>query len=1214
VLSIGRITAGAGYEYLTRDVATSRRDYYAGAGEKPGVWWGDGLGRLSLSGQVTEGQMAALYGHALDPATGEPLGRRFPVFRSPEQRLAHAVDTFTADWGRPPNDAELARLEARVDRAPQRDAIAALDLTFSPVKSVSVLWALATDEVRAEVEAAHDAAVEAALTHLQDVAGTTRAGTNGVRTVDSDGWVVARFTHRMSRARDPQLHTHCAILNRVHCSADGRWRTLDSRAIYRLAAGGGGIYTRALEDELTNRLGARWVDIDPDGPTPRRELAGVPRDLARDWSKRRAQVEDALAELDEAPRTAAGRAAASQQATLRTRPAKAHEDRSPHARWRYEARRLGFDADRLVAAIAPGPTPAPGRTVTVDGSGRAAADTATHHPDVDVEDVLDRAVARLEENQATWRRGNLIRAVAEALPASARTADETSALVDRLVAETEGSGRLVAIAAPEPVPVPAELRRRDGTSVYRPAAGTRYTTPGILAAEARIVAAARAVDATLSVPANLVDDVLARGPRPGLGYGPDQAAAVRAICGSGRTFEVLIGPAGAGKTTTMRALAEAWSATGNRVIGLAVAQTAANVLASEAGIPASNISRWLHLAGNRPDDPHLQMLPGDLVVVDEVGMVPTRQLDELRRQAQEAGAKIVGVGDPLQLGPVGAGGAARLVASDVGATYLHEVHRFTHAWEAEATLAIRAGDADAATAYDTRGRLHGGDRDTALAGARAAWLQDHLAGRDTLLLAASVDQVSELAGWCRDQLVAHGHVDNTTTVTLHDGNQAGAGDLVITRRNDRITDVANRDVWHLDAIAPDGALALRHARDGRSTIVDADYASEHVELAYAMTVHAAQGRTADAGHLVVTTGLDRELLYVGMTRGRTENHAWVVSEDFLHSELGGGSLEPADAIRNIVTQEPTAVSATEVLRAELGSADSLQVLGPIHADLAAIVTRRRTLSYIEHRYGSDTADWVASDPASAALVALVRRAPTVGADADRLLAHACGGDLGGADSAARVLAARTHRILDAMESDGPGDDRLDRPPADWEPPAGSIERYYDEMGALMDQRVRSLGEQAASQAPDWALRQWGPVPDHAVARTTWVEAAGEVAAYQERWATTAGPDDLASSPPPRRAVDQWIDYQGLRRWLDLDHNDIADIAQDGPDADRNGIDDRTQTGPDRDANRVLDDVDIAMAELTAVQAALDRRLAPQPGLEPDIDVDAAVAPDVDLGP
>src|SRR5690606_7158126 len=124
------------------------------------------------------------------------------------------------------------------------------------------------------------------------------------------------------------------------------------------------------------------------------------------------------------------------------------------------------------------------------------------------------------------------------------------------------------------------------------------------------------------------------------------------------------------------------------------------------------------------------------------------------------------------------------------------------------------------------------------------------------------------------------------------------------RRNDRILGVENRDTWHVEHVAPDGSLAVRHTTRGQSTILPAGYVTQHVELAYASTVHAAQGRTVDTAHTVAAMGVDRELLYVAMTRGRDANHAYLVTEDFLHEELGGGSVEPADAFRAIVDQDP----------------------------------------------------------------------------------------------------------------------------------------------------------------------------------------------------------------------------------------------------------------------------------------------------------------------
>jgi hypothetical protein len=245
-------------------------------------------------------------------------------------------------------------------------------------------------------------------------------------------------------------------------------------------------------------------------------------------------------------------------------------------------------------------------------------------------------------------------------------------------------------------------------------------------------------------------------------------------------------------------------------------------------------------------------------------------------------------------------------------------------------------------------------------------------------------------------------------------------------------------------------------------------------------------------------------------------------------------------------------------------------------------------------------------------VALVRRSATVGADPDRVLAHASRGDLDGARNAAQVLAARVRGLVERIAvADLPADE-LDRPDTAWQPPAGATERYHDEMGDLMDQRARTLGELAAAEPPAWALRRWGQVPDHPAARATWIEAAGEIAAYQERWATTVDLDQPTA--PPISAVDKWLDYQGLRRWLDLDHNDIADMAQSWPDADRNGVDDRGQAGPDRDANVVEDALDAAMASLLVAEALLDDQDRTIDGPPAEVAVGADESTGVDVGP
>src|SRR5215207_4518602 len=276
VASVGRITAGRGYDYLTRDVATSKHDYYTGKGEAAGVWSGRGSALLGLSGEVNADDMAVLYGRFVVPSTAG--GTRLASGRwEPEQVLGRTVVAKTRA------DGSIA------------EPIAAFDVTFSPSKSVSLLWGLTDDEkVRQVVEEAHEAAVAAGLAYLDQSAGHTRAGDGGVRKIAADGFVIAQFRHRSSRSTDPstrvgdpQLHSHCAILNRIR-GVDGKWRTLDSRAIYRNAHAAGAVYGAMLERELTERLGVSWAT--PKRRVPMREIAGIPPSLIEQFSTRRAAV------------------------------------------------------------------------------------------------------------------------------------------------------------------------------------------------------------------------------------------------------------------------------------------------------------------------------------------------------------------------------------------------------------------------------------------------------------------------------------------------------------------------------------------------------------------------------------------------------------------------------------------------------------------------------------------------------------------------------------------------------------------------------------------------------------------------------------------------------------------------------------------------------------------------------------------------------------
>ncbi|MEI2672385.1 MAG: MobF family relaxase [Marmoricola sp.] len=294
-MTIHKLSAGSGYEYLTRQVAaldstekgaTPLADYYAAKGESPGRWLGSGLhgiDGLGVGDVVTAEQMKHLFGTGSHPLTGEPLGAAYKVYdntgvdgfnaevarrvrtkggaRPPYDVLARvrskvARERFVAAHEREPRNArELSDALARYSR-PRQTAVAGFDLTFSPVKSISALWAVAPPEVAAVIEAAHDAAVRDALNFIERQALFTREGRNGARQVETRGLIATAFTHRDSRAGDPDLHTHVAVANKVQ-TRQGKWLSIYGTVLFEHTVAASETYNTALERRLVEVLGVR---------------------------------------------------------------------------------------------------------------------------------------------------------------------------------------------------------------------------------------------------------------------------------------------------------------------------------------------------------------------------------------------------------------------------------------------------------------------------------------------------------------------------------------------------------------------------------------------------------------------------------------------------------------------------------------------------------------------------------------------------------------------------------------------------------------------------------------------------------------------------------------------------------------------------------------------------------------------------------------------
>ena len=957
-IGIQKLSAGSGYEYLTRQVAamdatgrghTTLADYYSANGEAPGQWFGGGLDGVGLApgDPVTAEQMKLLFGAGLDPVTGERLGRRFAVYGNEPTSFDAELDRRLAMWQAEhleavPRDVRdglrttlarewFAREYGREPSGPRelygfivkatthaRTSVAGFDLTFTPPKSVSALWAVAGPELAAAIRAAHHAAVADAMTSAERRVVFTRQGHEGARHVEVHGLIAAAFVHRDSRAGDPNLHTHVAISNKVQTLA-GDWLAIDAQVLYRAKVSLSETYTTSLQARLSS-LGLSFVATGRDGKRPVYEIVGVdPRLLGR-WSTRRHQVTARTAELvtqfvadHERPPTPLEKLDLAQQATLDTRAAK-HEPRSEaqqRASWRTEAEDV----------LGPGGTV---RMLT-----RVLAQPRSVPPRVDAaltSSLAQRVITTVESERSSWTPFHVRAEALRHVRAAGVDLESVDATVDRIVAYALSPERSVALATTRTMPVEPEcLRRRDGESVYAEPAAGHYTSQRILWAEQRLVDTAartggRQVDAN-SVTLALLQSLANHEP-----LNAGQQLLVQEMATSGRRLQLAIAPAGTGKTTAMRALACAWTSSGGNVVGLAPSAAAAEQLGTHlrngrTPVVADNLAKLVWAIGH--GEPLAdQVGPATLVVIDEAGMADTLTLDHVVTWCCERGASVRLIGDDQQLGAIGAGGVLRDIAATHGAVRLDDVVRFADPAEAAASLALRAGDTGALGFYLDNDRVHVVDPDTATTSLLSAWRADRAAGRDALMLAPTRAQVAELNHAARAARL-DGRRPGRETL-LADGNLASSGDIVISRRNNRTLTtgatawVRNGDRWSITQVHPDGALDVRNQQSHAQLTLPAAYVATSVELGYATTIHGAQGVTADTCHGLLTGTESRQQAYTMLSRGRHANHAWVqVTDADTHPAPAALSLvAPSTATRlleGILGRDDAPVSATTLL-------------------------------------------------------------------------------------------------------------------------------------------------------------------------------------------------------------------------------------------------------------------------------------------------------------
>lgn len=792
-------------------------------------------------------------------------------------------------------------------------AVAGFDATLSAPKSLSVFWALTGDDGLAEC---HDVAVRAVADHLERFGATTRVRSNGTRThLDAHGLTMAAFRQTTSRADDPQLHTHLVVSAKVQLP-DDRWMALDARFLKRHQRTLGGLYQSVLRAELTHRYGVAFDPI----VNGQAEIAGVPTELLGTFSKRAVEIDTAMVDaLHEFERRGRRDPTRQEVAVMERRVAADSRERKTgrsadelRAMWRLEASVVGMTPTALtdsIAAAAKSEPPAP--------------------PELTTSDIIEA----LEVRSSAWSRADVMRTICDiARPPPGVSGERWAVWLDRAVDTVMER----CVDLDPQLPEHSLRRTSDGRSIWIEPTAAHVTSEAVLAQEEQILDWAAEATAFDPQPSTTVE----RGQLDVIQY--DAAAAVAGY----DPLTVIVGPAGAGKTTMLRAAVTALHAPPHRpVFGLAPTAKAARVLNDETGMATDTVAKLLYewSRSDRPPDDLWQLGPRYTVVVDEAGMLSTHDLHRLMHLAREQHWRLVLVGDPHQLQAVGRGGMFAELCASTRTIELERIHRFVEPWEAAASLRLRHGDTRALDSYERRRRILPGRLDDHVDTIATYWIDCNDQGRSLAITTARNEHVDLINTRVQAARRDRGDLDPARGAATADGIGAWVGDIIATRRNDRtlITSagqfVRNRDQWIVTAIEASGDITAARIDGGGVAVLPAAYAREHVRLGYAATEPGNQSDTQDRSITLATGSTTGRGLYVGMTRGRQTNHVLVVTDT---PDIGAAR----DVLERAITYDRADVPA-------VAQRQRLEMDSEVPALLARLEQSRRRELPPEHEVG-----------------------------------------------------------------------------------------------------------------------------------------------------------------------------------------------------------------------------------------------------------------------
>jgi conjugative relaxase-like TrwC/TraI family protein len=852
---------------------------------------------------------------------------------------------------------------------------AAHDMTFSVPKSVSCLFAAGDDAERARLIAVQEAAVRSAIDYMQThgmiVYQTSERGPDGSRRYrleEAQDFAVALYTHTTNRAGDPQLHTHAVAPNVVLAGhdEDGKpvWRTLNNMEMSRMSLLVGAIYrgalARGLEDMgyATERNEGREF-----------EVVGVPDKVIDTFSTRRKEV---LAEL-EAMGIDPSNTKAAEIAALNSRSAKQHgQFEEQKADWQRRLAGLGWSGQSVIAA-------AKSARFARD-KGRSAETPEQRRQDMEAA-AMER-IAALMETEGVHEERHMRIAIAEAVQCMRATPGEVDGIYEGL----QDSGKLKVVGI-----------RSGYDALGRETKSVMVSTPEYIAAERsmildarerkneRVFATPEAIERAIDKRRGLLSDDQAKAAvdayvggrlndfirgsglaseqiqglrevfaKDGMarddaaaaivqlrGISDEQIAAVRhALNKDG--VAVVEGSAGAGKSFSLGAVAEAARECGLQVHALAPSWKAANVIRADTKT-AAEYARAIQGFVLRLENGSTKLDAKTAIIVDEAGMVPVKDMSILLAHARKAGAKVILGGDTRQLSAVGAGASLELIAKECGSVRINEIRRQNVAWMKRASEDFAKGNTKKAlAAYDEQGRIvWADDRAAAVQAVVAAWsksAQRQEVDKDgkpkvitRLVVAPTNADCHEINAAVREEArrlgmlrgpdymlegITRGKSGAVQQQAFAEGDRVIFGETVSAGG----ATVNNSDMATVLRIVPNKddpanpRITFRLDKDGGAEFTaswselvgkrqpDDPPEARHpkIQAAHCVTVHASQGTTVTDAVVFNSVGMGREATYVGMTRHR-ENVEMVVDGGRVRAELE--MQREAKAAKKIVMQQ-----------------------------------------------------------------------------------------------------------------------------------------------------------------------------------------------------------------------------------------------------------------------------------------------------------------------